>query len=192
MLRHINGVRYVTGDIKECIGVRVHRGLGLLKSYRIRMQGIVEYLGYRALLNDTSRIHNHNVVCHLGNNTEIVRYKHDRAVDPLLKVAKKVEDLCLDRNVKSRGGLVCDDKPRVAGKSHRDHNSLSHTSRKLVGEGVVNTLGSGDADKLEHFKRAALCHLCRCAGCVDEDYLVKLITDGEYGVKGGHRLLEYH
>ena len=33
VIRHINGVRYVTGDIEKLVAVLIHGGLGLLQTY---------------------------------------------------------------------------------------------------------------------------------------------------------------
>ena len=112
VVRHIYRVRHVTGNVKERVGLvaGAHSGLRLLQTDGVGMLGIVEDLLHGTLLNNASCVHYYYVVSHLGNNTEVVGNKHDRAVDSVLKIAQKVENLSLDRNVKSRGRLVCDNK----------------------------------------------------------------------------------
>ena len=92
------------------------------------MRGMRKYLLSSAFLHDLSGVHDYNVIRHLGNYAEVMGYEHDRGVDLVLKVPEQVKDLCLDRNVQSCSGLVCNDYFRIAGKRHGDHNSLAHAA----------------------------------------------------------------
>ena len=156
------------------------------------MAGIVEDLLHGTHLNDAACVHDHHVVGHLGNDTQIVGDEQNRAVHLVLQIPKQVKDLSLDGHVKRRGGLVSDDEAGVAGQRHGDHDALAHTARQLVGECLVDTLGGGDAHQREHFHRAGLGHLLGSTGNVDEGDLIQLVADGEHGVQGGHGLLKDH
>ena len=156
------------------------------------MHRIVEYFVYGTLLYYLTRVHNYNVVCHLGYNAEVVGDKHDGGAAILLNLLKKLKNLALNRNVESCGGLVGDDELRITCKSDSDHYSLSHTAGKLVRIVVNHRLWHGNAYRREHFD--SLCSrlfLC-CLGIVEIKDLFDLIAYGKYRVKRGHRLLEYH
>ena len=66
------------------------------------------------MLYNLSAIHDGNIVCHLIDNTEIVSDEDDRCIRTLFKIVHQLQDLCLDRNVESRGRLICDQDLRLA------------------------------------------------------------------------------
>ena len=189
---HVHRIGNVAGDVEQGVGVGVHGGLGLLQADGVGVLGIVEDLPHRALLDDPSCIHDHHVVGHLGHHAQIVGDEQDGAVDLGLQITEEIQDLRLNGHVQSRGGLVCDDEAGVAGQSHGDHDALAHTARQLVGVGLVDPLGGGDAHQLQHTEGSLLGGFLGGTGDVDEGDLVQLISDGEDGVEGGHGLLEDH
>ena len=50
-----------------------------------------------------------------------------------MKVADHREDLCLNRHIQSRRGLVGDQKSGVTDQGDGDNHALSHTAGKLIG-----------------------------------------------------------
>ena len=87
-----------------------------------------KYLLCRTLLYDTSGIHYHYVIRHFCDNAQVMGDDHNGRIDPVFQISEKVKDLCLNGYVQSSRRLVSDDEFRIAGKSHGDHYTLSHTS----------------------------------------------------------------
>mgnify|MGYP006864373390 CR=1 FL=1 len=93
MVGHIDGVRHVAGNVEQGIASRIQGRLGLLQADGVRMHGVVEDLGNGTLLNNSTCIHNDDVVRHLCDNAEVVSDKHDRAVDLIFQLLKQIENL---------------------------------------------------------------------------------------------------
>ena len=96
------------------------------------MLWIRKKLFYRSLLHDPARVHNNNSAAHFRNYAKVVSNHQDSCVFLFSDVLHQLQDLRLNSNVKSRGGLVGDQKLRLAGHSHSDHNTLAHTAGKLM------------------------------------------------------------
>ena len=157
------------------------------------MRGVGEDLLRRALLHDTSRIHDHHVVRHLGDNAQIVGDEHDGGIDFVLQVPQQVQDLRLNGHVQRRGRLIGDDQAGAARQGHSDHDTLAHTAGQFVGEVLVNACAVSDAHHLQQPDRALAHLLLRLALlAVEGDDLVQLVADAEHGVQCGHGLLEDH
>ena len=78
-----------------------------------------------SLLHNSSLFHDKNSVAELVDDVEIVRNKEIAQIQLFPKVAKKLEDLGLDRYVQGRNGFVRDDKAGPSDESCRDADSLS-------------------------------------------------------------------
>ena len=152
-----------------------------------------EYLVHRALLHDTPGVHDHHVVRHLSDDTQVVGDEHDGGIDLILQVAQQIQYLRLDGHVQGRGRLIGDDDPGAARQGHGDHDALAHTAGQLVGEVLIHALAVGDAHHLQQLDGALLDLLLGAALVVVEgDDLVQLVADAEHRVQGGHGLLENH
>src|SRR6185295_19955805 len=79
------------------------------------------------------------------------------------EVAEQFEDARGDRNVKARGWLVGDEKPRRGSERHRDHDALAHAARKLMRILLHAPWGIGHADKIEELQRAPARRRARAA-----------------------------
>ena len=78
----------------------------------------------RSFLHLATGVHHHHPLRHLRHDAQIVRDEHDRGAGPGFELAHQVEDLRLDRDIERRGRLVGNQKPRLARKRHRDHDTL--------------------------------------------------------------------
>lgn len=96
---HIDGIGNVARNIEQLIFGRIHRRLRLLQSLRIRMTGIMENFRDGALLYNSARIHDDDVIRHFGNYPEIVRNQQNGTVDPALQIVEQIENLRLNRHV---------------------------------------------------------------------------------------------
>jgi polar amino acid transport system substrate-binding protein len=93
--------------------------------------------------------HDRDFVGESSDNAKVVGDKDDPHLKPLLKHAKKVQDLFLNRYVESRGWLIRDQDFRATTERHRDHNSLLHTAAELK-RIVINPFRRvGDTDLIE-------------------------------------------
>ena len=157
------------------------------------MRGIGENLLGGALLHHAAGVHDHHVVGHLGDNTQVVGDQHDGGIDLILQAAKQVQDLGLDGHVQSRGGLIGDDQAGIAGQSHSDHDTLAHTAGQLVRKHLVDALAVGDTGHLQQMDGAGLDVLGGLAFTVVQgNDLIQLGADAKHRVQAGHGLLENH
>ena len=122
----------------------------------------------RALFNDPSGIHHDDIVRHFRNNTEVVRDKHDAAVDFGAHLTQQVENLRLNRDVQCGCRLVGDNQLGIAGQRHRNHDALPHAARELMRILLQALIGLINAYQFQHFERAFLRLLMSAVG-VQED-----------------------
>ena len=157
------------------------------------MGGIGKNLLCCALLHHTTGVHDHHVVRHLCDNTQVVGDEHDGGIDLVFQIPQQIQDLGLNGHVQSRGRLIGDDQLGVAGQGHSDHDTLAHTAGQLVGEHIVHTLAVGDTGHLQQVDGAFLDLLLALAlAVVEGNDLVQLSADAEHRVQAGHGLLKDH
>ena len=76
IIGHIYGVRHLPGYAVKLVNILTYDRLTLLKTYRIRMQRIFEYLAHGTAFNNFACIHYVYIVRHFGYNAEVVRDEH--------------------------------------------------------------------------------------------------------------------
>ena len=103
----------------------------------------------------------------------------------------QLQDLSLDGNVKSGGGLVRDKKLRLAGHRHSDHNTLAHTAGKLMRITPESHLRLRDTYGFQYVN-SSLVGLLLGKVVMKEDRLRKLCFNSHTGIQGVHGLLEDH
>ena len=85
MVGQIDGVGHLSGNgIQRLVAIGSDKRLALLQSDCVRMHRVVEYFLNGTFFDNSAGIHNDNLVCHFGNNAEVVRNKHNRAALALL------------------------------------------------------------------------------------------------------------
>ena len=108
----------------------------------------------RAVLDRLARVHDEDLVGHVGDDAEVVRDHDDRRAGALLQLLHQFEDLRLDRHVERGRRLVGDQDVGVARERHRDHRALAHAAGELVRVVPTRCLGMRDAHQLEQLDRA--------------------------------------
>src|SRR6202050_1114010 len=110
--RPVDGARRIPGQhdpgplrVRLRVGRKQRLGVG------------VAWLGEQRLpageLDDPAEVHHRHPVRHVLDQREVVRDEHVGEAAILLQVLHQVDDLCPDRDVEGRGGLVADDQPGV-------------------------------------------------------------------------------
>ena len=79
-----------------------------------------------------ARIHDRNPLTHTGNNAKVMGNHDNCHAKLVLQLHHQLQDLRLNRHIQSRRRLVRNQKLRLTGKRHSNHDTLPHTSRKLV------------------------------------------------------------
>ena len=92
---------------------------------------IKECIG-RVCLDQAALLHNHNIVCDLADNGQVVSNEQVGQSKLSLQVVKQVQNLVLHEHVQSRHGLVQDNHFGVQCKRTRNGNALTLTTGKLV------------------------------------------------------------
>ena len=150
-----------------------------------------EHLEGRGLLDDLPGVHHEHAVGAAGDDPHVVGDEDDRHPQLLAQAVDEVEDLRLDGDVESGGGLVGDEELRLAGERHGDHDPLAQAARELVGVGVESLAGTGHVDEREDLE-GAFPGLGFRGPPVQADALGDLATDRHGGVERGQGVLEDH
>jgi hypothetical protein len=124
------------------------------------------------------------------DDRQVVRDQHEREVVLALQVAQQVEDLCLDRDVERRDGLVGDDQLRLQRERARDADALTLAAGELVRVAVV-VLGV-EPHLLHQFLDRALALAVPLLQAVDHERLADDRSDRLARVQRRVRILEDH
>src|SRR5699024_7724093 len=94
------------------------------KGLCIGVRGVGKQLNRRSLLNETAEVHNSDIIREVVNNRKVVGDKDVCEAKLLLELLEKVQNLSLNRNVKSGNRLIADDELRVESQSTSDTDTL--------------------------------------------------------------------
>ena len=75
-----------------------------------------------------SGIHNHDVIRYFRNNSEVMGNHHDRCSEFFLQFIDQIQNLGLNGHIQSGCRLITDQKLRITGQGHGDHDTLTHTA----------------------------------------------------------------
>ena len=100
-------------------------------------------------------IEHHHVVGHVGHHAQVMRDHEHGHVETRLQVPDQLENLGLDGDVESGGGLVRDQERRAADQRHGDHGALPHAAGQFERIGPVGTLRIGKSDHVQHLDTMA-------------------------------------
>ena len=92
------------------------------------MAGMLKNIFNRRFLHYKAAVHNNNTVAQLRHNAQVMGNENNAGAVLLFKLPQLAQDLILDRHVQGGGRLICDQKLRLVGKGHRDHDTLTHTA----------------------------------------------------------------
>ena len=171
---------------------RVQTGQGAEQADRVGHARAVEDVVDVAGLHDAPRVHDGHPVGHAGHDPQVVGDHDDAGTGLLLGGAQHVEDLGLDGDVESRGGLIGDDEIGVVGDRDGDDGPLAHAAGELVGVGLGTHLRVGDAHQVEQLDGALVGVRLAHLGLVDPQGLDDLGADRVHGGQGAERVLEDH
>ena len=151
------------------------------EAYGIGMSRARKHLPCRSRFHHAAGVHDHDIVRHFRDDTEVMGNQHDGRIDLVLQAAEQVQNLCLNRHVQCGGRLVGDDQLRRTSQCHCDHDTLPHTAGEFVRVHVVDTLTVCDTDHLEKLNGASLDRfLGRVLSLfVEHGHLVHLVADAE-------------
>src|SRR5215210_313592 len=155
------------------------------------MFGFVKDVAHRTCLDEFSRVHYCDPMRDVGHDSQVMANQDNRDPHPLLQIPEKLEDLCLNRDVESRGWLVGDKDLRVAGEGYGYDHPLAHPAGELVWVLLYPVFRVWDANPLEQFHGPPHRPVPR-----EPEMLLQalgdLMTDAHSRVKRGHRILEDH
>ena len=109
----------------------------------------------------------------------------------LCEILQQIQDLRLDRDVERRRRLIGDNEFRLAGKRHRDHGPLAHTTGELVRISADSQGRIGHTHPAEQIARLGQRRGPGCAAVL-VDRLADLQADRQRRIERTHRLLENH
>ena len=116
-------------------------------------------------------------------------YEYNRSAVFALQIVHKSQYLRLNGNVERSRGFVRDKNFRSARQSHRYHDPLAHTARKLVRVLPRHRFGVGYLHRFEHFYNFGV-SLFFLHTPMNDKRLGKLLFYGEYGVQRSHGFLK--
>ena len=155
------------------------------------MAALVEDFLSSTELDGTAGVHNHNLIGHIGDDAQVMGNHNNGVAVLLLHLLHELDNLSLNGNIQSRRGLVGNQDIGIAGKSHSDHDTLTHTAGELVRILIDALLGLGDTHEVQKLG-SALERLLLGVAAVQTKALAHLLADLIDRVQGGHRILEDH
>ena len=190
-LGHLPGVGHHALDGLQPLGGAAQPGQGPDEPFGIGVEGLLEKGLHRGGLHHLPGVDHHHPVAEVVDDAQVVGDHDDAHVPVLLEVLHELEDLGLNGDIQSGGGLIGDEELRVAGQGNGDHHPLAHTAGELVGILLHALLRVRDAAQLQELKGPG--HGLLLGGlAVEQDALGDLFAHGVDGVQGGHGLLEDH
>ena len=164
---------------------------GVQQALGVGMSGRMENVSLGAEFDQVAGVHDGDAIGDVRNDGEIVRDEEHRQSEFVAKVVEQVENLLLDGDIESGGGLVGDEQSRAVDNGHGDHDALAHASGELVRIAAGALLGVGDGNVAHAFDRLTPCFRFGDA-VMSEDGFGDLVADTHDRVEGGHGLLENH
>ena len=92
---------------------------------------------FSSKLHLVAQVHDHNSICNVADNREVVANKDVCQTVIFLQLFKQVNYLCLNRNVQCRNRLIADNNLWLKHNSARDTNTLTLTARELMRVAVL-------------------------------------------------------
>ena len=151
---HVRKHRHVAFDCVELIACIVELGDGCDKTLGIGMQRTGKQLIYLGIFHRMPRIHHEYPIGHLTHHAHIVCDEHHRGTEFCFHAVDELQNLCLYGHIERGCRLIANQEVRIGGKCHRNHDTLTHTTRKFMRIGTIHLLGCRNTYKLDHFECA--------------------------------------
>ena len=132
-------------------------------------------------LHHLTAVHNSDIVCHLVDNAQIVGDEQNAGAVFPLQIIHQSQDLRLNGNIQCGGRFICNQQLGTACQRHGNHNTLTHTTGKLVRILFGNNLGIRNlylTQQVNRFFRRFLLG----KSLMDDKRLRKLLFNRENGV----------
>lgn len=126
------------------------------KALRIGMLRREQNVLRAALFNDAPSVHDGDAIGDLGNDTEVVSDKQEREFHFAAQSLEQFEDLFLNGDIESGGGLVGNEQLGIGGEGHGNHDALAKTPGELMRKLPGADIGLGDGGSFEGGVDAAL------------------------------------
>jgi len=108
------------------------------------------------LFNDAPSVHDGDAMGDLGDHTEVVSNKEEGQFHFAAELVEQFEDLFLNGDIESGGGLVGDEQFGIGGEGHGNHDALAKTTGELMRKLPRADIGLGDGGSFEGGVDAAL------------------------------------
>ena len=119
------------------------------KALRIGMLRREEDVLRGALFDDAPSVHDGDAIGDLGNYTEVVSDKEEGEFHLAAELVEQFEDLFLNGDIESGGGLVGDEQFGIGGEGHGNHDALAKTTGELMRKLPGANIGLGDGGSFE-------------------------------------------
>ena len=127
----------------------IHARSRLQQPNRVRHLRVVKYRRHIGVFDRAAGIHNQHIVGSLSDDAHIVR-DHDRRSACLPpRHFDQVQNLRLDGDVQSGGGLVGNKYAWIISDRNGDDDTLTHTTGKLMRKGLHTLVWLRNADHIE-------------------------------------------
>ena len=149
----------------------------------------IQLLG-RCQLNERSKIQNRHTIGNMLDHRQVMGNEKIGQSHLFLQIHKKIDDLCLNRNIKRGDRLIENDELRLHGKRTRDTDSLALSAGKLVHETV--RMLAVQSDQLQIFVDHLLALFFILRQMMNIDSLSDDVGNGHTRVKRSIRILKNH
>lgn len=98
----------------------------------VGVAGIGKQVLCRGAFYKSACVHDPHCVCHLGCNAQVMGDQQHGHAALAAAGCKQTQYLALNGRIQRSGGLIGQQQPRFARKSHGNHDTLAHATRELV------------------------------------------------------------
>ena len=144
------------------------------------------------MLNNAARIHDTYFINQSRDYGQVVRDPDHGGAGLAAELLRLIEDLPLDRHIKSRRRLVGDYQVRLVQKRDCDRHTLAHAARKLMRVGLQSLVGRRNTHLAQRIAGALARFVLRDGFIMGEDRLNHLRINPEYRIERHHRILKNH
>ena len=162
-----------------------HVGRGSDEVAGVGMRRVLEQLGGRALLDDSSGVHHRDLIGEVGDDREIVGDVQRSDLVRMTQLADRCQDVSLCADIEAGGRLVEDDHPWTAGECDREDDTLLLAARQLVGVAAQELARAGQRDLAHHFDDTFLAGCIAAAEVVELEDLCELLDNPQCRIQRG-------
>ena len=178
------------GDGRELAAIE--SGRGGEEALRVGMAWRAKDFGGQADFDEAAGVHDGDAIGDTSDDAEIVGDEEKAETHFAAEAIEELEDLALDGDVESGGGLIGDEERGIGAEGHGDHDALAKAAGKLMRELPGAKFGFGNGGAFKSGENARADGGRREGGFVSADGFGNLRADAENGIERGHGLLKDH